>query len=163
MPGAEAPTQIKPTTLGDYFEVMSKADFQTGISWAVVESKWPGIRAALRGFEAEAVAALGPKDIDALVQDPRVIRNRAKLQAIVGNARRMLDLADEHGGFKRYLRAHGDFGATVAALRKASSSWARRAATTSCTSSVRRCRRMRSGWPRGASSAADAPGGPPAP
>ncbi len=118
MPGLEAPNKIQPTTLGDYLEVMSKAVFQTGMSWRVIESKWPGIREALRNFDVGAVATLGDRDIDDLCQDTRVIRNRRKLEAIVNNARRMIDLDDQHGSFKNYLRSHPSFEATVAALRK---------------------------------------------
>ena len=118
MPGQEAPEKIQPTTLDDYLEIMSKAVFQTGMSWRVIESKWPGIREALRNFDVHAVATLGDRDIDDLVQDTRVIRNRRKLEAIVNNARRMIDLEDQHGSFRDYLRSHPNFEATVAALRK---------------------------------------------
>ena len=114
----EAPERIEPKSLGDYLEVMSKSVFQTGISWRVLNSKWPDIHEAFRGFDAEAVAVLWDDDIEALAQDKRVIRNRKKLQAIVGNARRMIDLDEEHGTFKGYLRSHGDFDATVKDMRK---------------------------------------------
>ena len=119
MPTYEAPTQIEPTeSLGDYLEVMSKAIFQTGISWRVVETKWPGIRSALRDFDAYDVADMRDEDVDALVQDTRVIRNRRKLEAIVGNANRLVQLEREHGSFRNFLRSHADFDATVKALRK---------------------------------------------
>src|SRR5712692_3324769 len=49
-----APQQIQPTRLGDYLEVMSKAVFQTGISWRVVDAKWPGIREAFQNFDQRA-------------------------------------------------------------------------------------------------------------
>ena len=114
----EAPERIEPKSLGDYLEVMSRSVFQTGISWRVVNSKWPDIREAFRDFDAEAVAVLGEDDIEALTQDKRVIRNRRKLEAIVGNARKIIDLDDEHGTFKEYLRSHEDFDATVKDLRK---------------------------------------------
>ena len=117
MPELEAPEQIQPTVLGDYLEVMSKAVFQSGISWKVVEAKWPGLREAFHGFDAQAVASMGEREIDALAQDTRVIRNRRKLAAIVGNAQRALELDAEHGSFRAYLRAHEDFEATVKALR----------------------------------------------
>ena len=113
-----APEQITPQRLGDYLEVMSKAVFQTGISWRVVDSKWPSIREALRGFDPVALANLTPPDLDDLCQDTRVIRNRRKLEAIVGNARRMLDLNESHGAFRDYLRSHSDFQETVKDLRK---------------------------------------------
>ena len=114
----EAPRKIQPKRLGDYLEVMSKSVFQAGISWKVVEAKWPGTREAFKGFDAEAVAHMTPMDIDDLATDKRVIRNRRKLEAIVENARRMLDLQDQHGSFRDYLRSHGGFEETVKDLRK---------------------------------------------
>ena len=118
MPEYGAPDQITPESLGDYLEVMSKSVFQTGMSWRVVESKWPGIREAFHGFDARAVAAMSQGDIDALATDTRVIRNRRKLAAIVENAQRLLELETEHGTFRDYLRSHGGFEATVGDLRK---------------------------------------------
>ena len=118
MPEQRAPDQIEPQSLGDYLEVMSKAVFQSGMSWKVVEAKWPGIRDAFRGFDAQAVARLTPDDLDALTRDKRVIRNRRKLEAVVSNAGRMLELEAEHGTFRDYLRSHDGFEATVSDLRK---------------------------------------------
>ena len=118
MPGQEEPERIDPKSLGDYLEVMSKDVFQAGISWRAVESKWPGTREAFRGFDAAAVADFAELELDELSNDTRAIRNRRKLEAIVGNARRMLDLEKKHGSFRSYLHSHGDFGMTVASLRK---------------------------------------------
>ena len=114
----EAPQQIEPKSLADYLDVMSKSVFRSGISWRVVESKWPGTREAFRGFDAEAVADLSPAEMDALVADTRVIRNRRKLEAVVQNARQMLELQERHGSFQSYLRSHGGFDETVADLHK---------------------------------------------
>jgi 3-methyladenine DNA glycosylase Tag len=47
----DEPKKIKPQSLADYLEVMSKSVFQTGISWKVVEAKWPGTREAFHGFD----------------------------------------------------------------------------------------------------------------
>ena len=113
----QAPPQITPRRLGDYLDVMSKSVFQSGISWKVVEAKWPELRAAFRDFDAQAVAGLSEPEIEALAADPRVIRNRRKIEAIVGNAQRMLDLEAEHGSFRAYLRAQPDFEARVQDLR----------------------------------------------
>ncbi|MFQ6029095.1 MAG: DNA-3-methyladenine glycosylase I [Dehalococcoidia bacterium] len=114
----QAPAQIAPSTLGDYLEVMSKAVFQSGISWKVVESKWPGIREAFHGFDAERVAELTEPELEELAQDTRIIRNRRKLDGIVFNARRMLDLERQHGSFRNYLRSHGGFEETLKDIHK---------------------------------------------
>lgn len=118
MPPDEAPPQIRPTSLGDYLEVMSKAVFQSGMSWKVVETKWPSTREAFRGFDAQVVANLTPDDLDALTNDTRVIRNRRKLEAIVTNAAKIIELEAKHGTFRAYLRSHANFDATVADMRK---------------------------------------------
>ena len=112
------PDRIQPKRLGDYLEIMTKAVFQSGISWKVVESKWPGIKGAFRDFDAEAVAETSEQALDDLCQDTRVIRNRRKLSAIVSNAQRIVGLDEEHGGFQKYLRSHDDFTATVPDIRK---------------------------------------------
>ena len=54
----QAPVQIKPTKLADYLEVLTKAVFQSGMSWQVVEAKWDGFREAFAGFDPEVVAAM---------------------------------------------------------------------------------------------------------
>lgn len=97
---------------------MARVMFQTGISWRVVESKWPDIRAAFGGFNPARVAKLTDKDIDRLMEDARVIRNRRKLEAISSNAGRMLELDAEYKGFQHYLDSLGDFDATKKALHK---------------------------------------------
>ena len=113
----QAPTQIEPESLGDYLEVMSKAVFQSGMSWKVVESKWPQLREAMRNFDIESVATLSTDDLEELAQDTRVIRNRRKLAAIVHNAQQVIDLDEDHGGFKNYLRSHDSYELTVKDLR----------------------------------------------
>jgi len=110
--------QIEPKGLADYLDVLSKAVFQSGISWHVVEAKWEGTREAFRGFDPRKVANLTPKQIDALAEDTRLIRNRRKIEATVENAETMLQLDDEFGGFKKYLRSHDDFEALSADLVK---------------------------------------------
>ena len=108
----------KPDALSGYLEAISRPIFSTGMSWRVVEAKWDGIRQAFAGFDPDKVAALTPADVDRLVEDSRVIRNRRKIEAIIGNARRMIELDREHGGFRRYLESRGSIDATVAALRR---------------------------------------------
>jgi DNA-3-methyladenine glycosylase I len=65
---------------------------QSGLSWALILRKRDELRAALADFDPDAVAALTGKQIDKLLQDPRVIRNRRKLAAIVQNARATVQL-----------------------------------------------------------------------
>jgi 3-methyladenine DNA glycosylase Tag len=112
------PIKIKPQSLADYLEVMSKAVFQTGISWKVVENKWPGIKTAFRGFDPQTVSTMTIEEIDALVQDQRVIRNRRKIEAIAGNALRMVELDKEYKGFRKYLRSFESYAELSSNLKK---------------------------------------------
>ena len=156
-----APPQIEPQSLSDYLDVMSKSVFQSGMSWRVVDSKWPGTRGAFKDFDPEAVAAFGDREIDTLAQDTRVIRNRRKLQAVVNNAARMIELEAEHGTFRDYLRSRGELrGRPSPTCASSSASWARPAATSSCTSWASRCRRTTSGRPRGTVNRSTAPAPP---
>jgi 3-methyladenine DNA glycosylase Tag len=118
MPTGSPPAQIKPSSLDDYLDVMSKAVFQSGIYWKVVEAKWPGTREAFYDFDVRKVAALNEKDIDDLSQDTRVIRNYRKLNAIIFNAQKMLSLDEEYVGFQNYLRSQNDFDSTLYMIRK---------------------------------------------
>ena len=118
MPSGTPPEQIKPTSLDDYLEVMSKAVFQSGMSWKVVEAKWDSTREAFDDFDVVKVAAYDEKDLDDLTQDTRVIRNYRKLAAIVSNAQKMIALDEENGSFQKYLRSQGDFDATLTTIRK---------------------------------------------
>ena len=118
MPTGTPPERIKIEALGDYLEVMSKAVFQSGMSWKVVESKWESTREAFNNFDIEKVANLTPFDLEELAKDTRVIRNRRKLQAIADNAKKMLDLESEYGNFQKYLRSHGNFDSTLKQIRK---------------------------------------------
>ena len=113
-----APERTVPRSLGDYLEAMSRTVFQTDKSWRVIDSKRPGNQEAFKGFDAETVAGFTEPDLDALNQDTRVIRNRRKIEAIVFNARRMVELDGAHGDFQGYLRSHDTFDETVKDLRK---------------------------------------------
>ena len=107
-----------PKELSGYLEAMARVMFQTGISWRVVDAKWPGIREAFHEFDPGRVAKLRSKDIDRLMGDTRVIRNKKKLEAIASNAGRMIELDAEYKGFKRYLDSLGDFEATKKEIHK---------------------------------------------
>ncbi|HKF80593.1 MAG TPA: DNA-3-methyladenine glycosylase I [Thermoleophilaceae bacterium] len=113
-----APRKIRPRGLADYLEVLTRAVFQAGLNWRVIDAKWDGFRQAFHGFDPARVAALTPGEIEELAADPRIVRNRRKIEATVDNAQAMLELDAEHGGFRRYLRSHGSFDEAVADLRR---------------------------------------------
>jgi DNA-3-methyladenine glycosylase I len=71
------------------FEALTLGVFQAGLSWSIVFGKRDGFRRAFHEFDVERVAAMTERDIARLLQDPSIIRNRAKIQATVQNARAM--------------------------------------------------------------------------
>jgi DNA-3-methyladenine glycosylase I len=71
------------------FEALTLGVFQAGLSWSIVFGKRDAFRRAFRGFDIAQVAAMTEGDVDRLLQDPSIIRNGAKIQATVDNARAM--------------------------------------------------------------------------
>jgi DNA-3-methyladenine glycosylase I len=75
------------------FEALTLGVFEAGLSWSIVFGKRDAFRKAFRGFSVAKVAAMTERDVDRLVQDASIIRNRAKIQATVDNARAMRSAA----------------------------------------------------------------------
>ena len=70
------------------FERLSLEAFQSGLSWLTILRKRENFRAAFAGFDIASVAAFGPDDVQRLLSDPGIVRNRAKINAAITNARR---------------------------------------------------------------------------
>ena len=118
MPTEHVPERIQPKSLDQYLEVQSKPVFQAGMSWRVIESKWPGVREAMHNFQVGAVAAMGDEQIDALADDTRMIRSRRKIAAIVHNAQKLIELDEKHNGLRNYLRSFPDYDALAKDIKK---------------------------------------------
>ena len=112
------PTQVKPTKLADYLQAMSRAVFTAGISWNVIEAKWEGTLEAFDRFDPETVAGYTPDDVARLMTDPRVIHNRAKIDAIVRNAGELIVTDREFVGIDTYLSSFAGNDALVKDLHK---------------------------------------------
>jgi DNA-3-methyladenine glycosylase I len=74
------------------FERLCLEGFQSGLSWLTILRKRENFRAAFRGFDIEAVAGFGPADVERLLADQGIVRNRAKIEAAVANAKAALAL-----------------------------------------------------------------------
>lgn len=81
------------------FEVMSLQVFQAGLTWRMILNKRDGFRAAFDDWSIRSVAGFGPAQVEALREDPGIIRNRLKIQATVDNARTVRSLQNEHESF----------------------------------------------------------------
>lgn len=77
------------------FERLSLEAFQSGLSWLTILRRRDGFRSAFAGFDPERVAAFTTADVDRLLTDTSIIRNRAKVEATVRNARAVVELDGE--------------------------------------------------------------------
>lgn len=107
-PGFEIPARSTPADDDGYFEQLTKAVFQAGFSWQVVNDKWPDFRRAFEDFNVDRVAAYGPEDVDRLLSDRSIVRNGRKIEATILNAIQFQTIAHEFGYFARYLRSLDD-------------------------------------------------------
>jgi DNA-3-methyladenine glycosylase I len=85
------------------FEFLVLEGAQAGLSWSTILRKRAAYRRAFARFDPRRVARFGPRDVRRLLADAGIVRNRAKIEAAVGNARAFLAVQAEHGSFAAYL------------------------------------------------------------
>ena len=88
-----------------YLSLMSVRVFSAGLKQSMVEAKWPAFEEAFHGFDPNRAAAMPEPELDALMRDKRLIRHWPKLSSVPHNARAMLDIAGEAGGFGAWIAA----------------------------------------------------------
>jgi len=112
------PEVITPTRLGDYLDVITRAVFQAGVTWAQIESKWDSYTSAFANFEVEKVAAFTDADVDRIMNAPGVMHSKKKIEATIKNAQTILALDKKHGGFQNYLRSKASYEELAKDLKK---------------------------------------------
>lgn len=112
------PRTIAPKLPSDYFEVLTRAVFNAGLSWRVVHAHWPALADAFSDFDPEVVAGYDEQDVERLVADERLIQSAAKLAATTDNARTFMALVGEHDGFAGWVHSFADYESIDRALRK---------------------------------------------
>jgi DNA-3-methyladenine glycosylase I len=80
-----------------YLERLTLEAFQSGLSWSTILNKRPAFREVFHGFDAEAIAAFDEGEVERLMQEPRIVRNRLKIEAALTNARATLALREAGG------------------------------------------------------------------
>jgi DNA-3-methyladenine glycosylase I len=85
------------------FEFLCLEGAQAGLSWRIILHRREGYRRAFAGFNPAAVAAYGDADVQRLLADPGIVRNRAKVLSAINNAARFLELQREFGTFDAYV------------------------------------------------------------
>jgi DNA-3-methyladenine glycosylase I len=85
------------------FEYLVLEGMQAGLSWSTVLRKRENFRVAFRNFDPQTVAEFNTRDMNRLLANPGIIRNRQKLEAAVQNAKRFISVQEEFGSFDRYI------------------------------------------------------------
>ncbi|MBI5379014.1 MAG: DNA-3-methyladenine glycosylase I [Nitrospirae bacterium] len=93
----------KPRNDNGYFVVMTKVIFRSGLSWTMIEDKWPNFRKAFGGFVIAKVARFGEPDVERLMKDTGIVRNYRKIMATIDNARELQAIQRQHGSVRAYL------------------------------------------------------------
>jgi len=88
------------------FERLALEIMQAGLSWLIVLKKRQGMNDAFDGFEVDKVARYGERQVQRLLKDANIIRNRLKIESIIDNAKRVRAMRDSHGGFAAWLDAN---------------------------------------------------------
>jgi DNA-3-methyladenine glycosylase I len=91
-----------------HFEFLVLESAQSGLSWRTVLNKRDGYRRLFAHFDPELVATFGPLDVERLMADPAIIRNRAKIESAIANARVFLSIQSSEGSFASYLWSFAD-------------------------------------------------------
>jgi DNA-3-methyladenine glycosylase I len=88
------------------FERLCLEGFQSGLAWITILRKRPAFREAFAGFEPDAIARFDGADVERLMGDAGIVRNRAKIEATIANARATVDLRDGGGPLSELIWAH---------------------------------------------------------
>ncbi len=85
------------------FEKLSLEGFQAGLSWLTILRKRKAFRRAFAGFDFRAVADFSERDVQRLLSDAAIVRHRGKIEAVINNARRAVELVDENGSLAAHV------------------------------------------------------------
>jgi DNA-3-methyladenine glycosylase I len=85
------------------FEKLSLEGFQSGLSWLTILRKRDNFRRAFKSFDIESVARFNARSVQRLMADSGIVRNRAKIEATINNARRCIELVGEYGSLAAYV------------------------------------------------------------
>ncbi len=88
------------------FEKICLEGFQSGLSWLTILRKRDRFREVFHGFDFERVARMGKRDVDRLVEDAGIIRHRGKIESVLNNAKRAVELAEAEGSLAAWFWRH---------------------------------------------------------
>jgi 3-methyladenine DNA glycosylase Tag len=114
----EPPEVVEPQRLNDYFEVMTRAVFQAGVTWKQIAAHWDAYREAFAGFDPQIVARYDDLDVARVLETPGILRMPRKVHATIKNAGALLRTDAEHNGLANYLRSFDSYAALAKDFKK---------------------------------------------
>ncbi len=93
----------EPPNDNAYFENMTRCVFQAGLTWKLIADRWPNFKKAFKDFDIEIVADFDEEDIERLLSDSSILRNRSKIEATLVNAIEFVRVKEEFGTFRNYM------------------------------------------------------------
>ena len=93
----------RPATDEAYFENLTRVIFQAGLNWQVIDKKWPTTVKAFEQFSIAKVAAFTNKNVERLLKDEGIVRNKNKICATIQNAVEFQEIKKQYGSFQKYI------------------------------------------------------------
>lgn len=93
----------RPASDSVYFENMCRVIFQAGLNWHIIDNKWQTTKKAFSNFNIDKVAYFTNTDLERLMKDPGIIRNKGKIKAIIQNAQNFKAIEKQYGSFQKYI------------------------------------------------------------
>lgn len=88
-----------------YFENLTRVIFQGGLNWKVIDKKWSNFKEAFSSFSINSVASFREDDVERLMNNKGIVRNRAKITATIDNAKQFQIIIRKYGSFQSYLNS----------------------------------------------------------
>jgi hypothetical protein len=117
-PPERIPRVIAAPTLDDHLEVMTRAIFQAGLSWALIDARWDAFRTAFENFNVTVIATYGEGEVERIMSAEGVVHSRSKIAGTIANAKTLKALAAEHGDIAAYARSFPSYDALYADAKK---------------------------------------------
>jgi DNA-3-methyladenine glycosylase I len=86
-----------------YFENITRVIFQGGLNWKIIDKKWPNFQEAFSEFSINKVAEFDDSEVERLMKDSGIVRNRSKISATIKNAKQFQTIIKKSGSFQSYL------------------------------------------------------------
>jgi 3-methyladenine DNA glycosylase Tag len=103
MPEVKTPDELRAVADDRYLSLMSRRIFRAGLKHSLVDDRWPAFEEVFHGFALRSVRAMNDEEIEALMNDRRLIRHWGKIKSVRSNAAAMQEIAERQGGFGAYL------------------------------------------------------------